>query len=264
MIDNLWLVLLGFAAGTAGSMVGFGGGIMISPVLAFLGFNPALIASNSLFGTFGNLSGATLTHAARKKIRYSLGLKLGLLSIPGTVVGAVTATYTESDLFNVMLGIVLAVSAFMLLRGKMRGGNHRSMRFMTVVMVMASMSAGVVSSFFGIGGGVIIVPFMVLIMGMKIKEVAILSQPALLVIAFAGLIVHGALGNPDIYQAIPLLIGGFCGGLLGVRLSTRLKGRHMQIILSALIFSAAARLIWEFVEGAYQGAFLILGKILSN
>lgn len=264
MIDNLWLILLGFAAGTAGSMVGFGGGIMISPVLAFLGFNPALIASNSLFGTFGNLSGATLTHAKRKKIKYSLGIKLGLLSIPGTAVGAIAATYTESDLFNIMLGAILAVSAFMLLRGKMKEGNQQSMRFMTVIMVIASMSAGVVSSFFGIGGGVVIVPFMVLIMGMKMKEVAIMSQPALLVIAFVGLVVHGTLGNPDIYQAIPLLIGGFCGGLLGVRLSTRLKGRQMQIILSALIFSAAARLIWEFAEDVYQGAFLILGKILSN
>ena len=57
MLENLWLILLGLAAGTAGSMVGFGGGIMISPVLAFLGFHPALIASNSLFGTFGNSAG---------------------------------------------------------------------------------------------------------------------------------------------------------------------------------------------------------------
>ena len=73
MIDSLWLILLGLGAGTAGSMVGFGGGIMISPVLAFLGFPLALIASNSLFGTFGNLSGATLTHAVKKRIKYSLG-----------------------------------------------------------------------------------------------------------------------------------------------------------------------------------------------
>ncbi len=264
MIENLWLVLLGFAAGTAGSMVGFGGGIMISPVLAFLGFNPAVIASSSLFGTFGNLGGATLTHAKRKKIKWSLGLKLGLLSIPGTAIGAIAAAYTESNLFNIMLGSILAVSAFMLVRGKMKEGRQHSMRFMTVIMVIASMSAGIVSSFFGIGGGVVIVPFMILVMGMKMKEVAIMSQPALLVIAFVGLVVHGTLGNPDIYQGIPLLIGGFCGGLLGVRLSTRLKGRQMQLILSALIFSASARLIWEFAEDVYQGTFLALSRMLSS
>ena len=264
MLDNLWLILLGFAAGTAGSMVGFGGGIMISPVLAFLGFHPALIASNSLFGTFGNLSGATVTHAVKKRIRYSLGLKLGIMSIPGTAAGAIMAEHIESDLFNVMLGGILAVSAYMLFRGKMREGSGNPMRFMAVMMVMASISAGIVSSFFGIGGGVVIVPFMVLVMGMKMKEVAVMSQPALLVIAFVGLVVHGSLGHPDMYQAMLLLAGGFGGGLLGVRISRRLKGRHMQIILSVLIFSAAARLIWGFLEETYSVGLLALGKMLPS
>ncbi len=264
MLENLWLILLGFGAGTAGSMVGFGGGIMISPVLAFLGFPPSLIASNSLFGTFGNLGGATLTHAVRKKIKYSLGLKLGLMSIPGTALGALMAEYAESDLFNVMLGSILAISAYMLFRGKMKERGNSPMRFMAVMMVLASISAGIVSSFFGIGGGVVIVPFMVLVMGMKMKEVAVMSQPALLVIAFVGLIVHGSLGHPDMYQAALLLAGGFAGGLLGVRLSGRLKGRQMQIILSALIFSAAARLFWEFLEGVYQGGLLMLHRMLPG
>lgn len=264
LIDNLWLILLAFGAGTAGSMVGFGGGIMISPVLAFMGFNPALIASSALSGTFGNLSGATITHAIRKKMKYSLGIKLGLLSIPGTAIGAIAANHIESDLFNVMLGIILAISAFILIRGKMKEGKKQPMRFITVVMVLASMAAGVVSSFFGIGGGVIIVPFMILVLGMKIKEVAILSQPALLVIAFVGLVVHGTIGHLDMYLAIFLLVGGFCGGLVGVRLSTRLKGRQMQIILSALIFSAAARLIWGYIEETYFVGLVIVSKILSN
>ena len=264
MIDSLWLILLGLGAGTAGSMVGFGGGIMISPVLAFLGFPPALIASNSLFGTFGNLSGATLTHAVKKRIKYSLGIKLGIMALPGTAVGALLPVYADPDLFNVMLGGILALSAYMLFRGKMKEGGGSSTRFMAVLMTLAGISAGIVSSFFGIGGGVVIVPFMVLVLGMKMKEVAISSQPALMVIAFAGLVVHGALGHPDMYQALLLLAGGFCGGLLGVRLSRRLGGRQMRIILSALIFSAAIRLFWEAAEQAYQGSLLVLHRLLPG
>ena len=263
MIESLWLVLLGFAAGAAGSMVGFGGGIMIAPALTFMGFPPSLVASSSLFGTFGNLGGATLTHALKRRIRYSLGLKLGLLSIPGTAFGALLAQYAKSDLFSVLLGIILAVSAYMLFRGKGKNDGEkkeeeegpkksgRLTRSMTLMMIMASISAGVVSSFFGIGGGVVIVPFMILVMGMRLKEVVVSSQPALLVIAFVGLAVHGFIGNTDIAQAAFLLVGGFGGGLVGVRLSQRLGGRHLQIILSTLIAVAAIRLFWVSIEEVY-------------
>ena len=265
MIESLWLVLLGFAAGAAGSTVGFGGGIMIAPVLTFMGFPPSLVASSSLFGTFGNLGGATLTHALKRRIRYSLGLKLGLLSIPGTAFGVILAQYAQSDLFSVLLGIILAVSAYMLFRGNGKNDDEkkeeeeeegpkkpgRLTRSMTLMMIMASISAGVVSSFFGIGGGVVIVPFMILVMGMRLKEVVVSSQPALLVIAFVGLAVHGFIGNTDIVQAALLLVGGFGGGLVGVRLSQRLGGRHLQIILSALIAVAAIRLFWASIEEVY-------------
>ena len=274
MIESLWLVLLGFAAGAAGSMVGFGGGIMIAPALTFMGFPPSLVASSSLFGTFGNLGGATLTHALKRRIRYSLGLKLGLLSIPGTAFGALLAQYAKSDLFSVLLGIILAVSAYMLFRGKGKNDGEkkeeeegpkksgRLTRSMTLMMIMASILAGIVSSFFGIGGGVVIVPFMILVMGMRLKEVVVSSQPALLVIAFVGLAVHGFIGNTDIAQAVFLLVGGFGGGLVGVRLSQRLGGRHLQIILSTLIAVAAIRLFWASIEEVYgssvSGSLFIL------
>ena len=274
MIESLWLVLLGFAAGAAGSMVGFGGGIMIAPALTFMGFPPSLVASSSLFGTFGNLGGATLTHALKRRMRYSLGLKLGLLSIPGTAFGALLAQYAKSDLFSVLLGIILAVSAYMLFRGKGKNDGEkkeeeegpkksgRLTRSMTLMMIMASILAGIVSSFFGIGGGVVIVPFMILVMGMRLKEVVVSSQPALLVIAFVGLAVHGFIGNTDIAQAAFLLVGGFGGGLVGVRLSQRLGGRHLQIILSTLIAVAAIRLFWASIEEVYgssvSGSLFIL------
>ena len=49
MIENLWLIPLGFAAGVLGSIIGLGGGIIAVPVMTFAGFPPTLAASNSLF-----------------------------------------------------------------------------------------------------------------------------------------------------------------------------------------------------------------------
>ena len=264
MIDQIWLVALAFGAGTAASLVGFGSGIMVSPVLAFSGFAPTQVASGSIFSTFGNLSGATLTHMIRKNMKYSLGIKLGLMAIPGSIAGAILDKYADPEIFNIMLGCILAFSAYMLLRGKISTGEGLSTRYMAVAMVPASIAAGIVSSFFGIGGGVVIVPFMVLGMGMDMKEVAVKSQPALIIMAFTGVIVHSYLGHTEILQAALLLAGGFAGGLLGVRLSRRLGGRQMRIILSVLIFSAAARLLWAAAEDAYHGLMPILGLVTGK
>ena len=82
MIDQLWLIPLGFAAGILGSMIGLGGGIIVVPVLTFLGFPPTAAASNSLFAALSNAIASTISYSRQKRIEYSLGLKLGLLTIP--------------------------------------------------------------------------------------------------------------------------------------------------------------------------------------
>ena len=262
MADPILLILLAFGAGAATSLVGFGSGIMIAPVLAFLGFSPGQVASGSIFGTLGNLSGATFVRAARRKMEYSLGLKIGLIAVPGSIAGAVLDSYVEPGLFNVLLGAVLVLSACMLLRGRASGGGL-SARGAAMVMVPASVSAGMVSSFFGIGGGVIVVPFMLLGMGMKMKEVAVVAQPALIVIALVGVLSHWHLGHADFPDALLLLAGAFAGGLLGDRLSRRLGERQMRLILSLLIFGAAARLFWATAEDAYRTGLPVLAASLG-
>ena len=83
MFEELWLIPLGFAAGLLGSLIGLGGGIIIVPVLTFAGFSPTLAASTSLFGAFSNAVASTVSYARQKRINYSIGLKLGVLTING-------------------------------------------------------------------------------------------------------------------------------------------------------------------------------------
>ena len=59
MIDQLWLIPLGFAAGVLGSMIGLGGGIIVVPILTFLGIPPTVAASNSLFAALSNSIAST-------------------------------------------------------------------------------------------------------------------------------------------------------------------------------------------------------------
>ncbi len=111
MIDQLWLIPLGFAAGVLGSMIGLGGGIIVVPVLTFFGFSPTLAASNSLFAAFSNAVASTISYSRQKRIEFSLGLKLGLLTIPGTVLGAYISSDVTPEIFKILFGFVLISSA---------------------------------------------------------------------------------------------------------------------------------------------------------
>ena len=250
MIDQLWLILLGFAAGVLGSMIGVGGGIIVVPALTFLGFPPTVAASNSLFAALSNSIASTISYSRQKRIEFSLGLKLGLLTIPGTVLGAIISTDDSPDLFKFLFGFVLIASAaYIFLRKKIEDKEKILSKQMMVFAIGASFFAGIISSFFGVGGGIIFVPLMVVGMGMTMKRAAPTSQLILLFASLSGVIVHSILGHPDFLQAGFLAIGAFIGGLIGARLSIDIKERYLQILISVVIVIAAGKLFIDSLMG---------------
>jgi uncharacterized membrane protein YfcA len=254
MIDQLWLIPLGFVAGVLGSMIGLGGGIVVVPVLTFFGFPPTLAASNSLFAAFSNAIGSTISYSRQKRIEYSLGLKLGLLSIPGTILGAYLSSDVTPGIFKVLFGLVLISSAvYIYLRKKIETKEKKLTKQMIVFAIGASFFAGIISSFFGIGGGTIFVPLMVVGIGMTMKKAAPTSQFILLFASLSGIIAHSILGHPDFIQAGLLAAGAFVGGLVGARLSLDIKERYLQILVSVIIIIAAIKL---FLDSASENLFL--------
>ncbi|AFS83030.1 sulfite exporter TauE/SafE family protein [Candidatus Nitrosopumilus sediminis] len=254
MIDQLWLIPLGFAAGILGSMIGLGGGVIVVPVLTFLGFPPTAAASNSLFAALSNAIASTISYSKQKRIEYPLGLKLGLLSIPGTVLGALISSDVAPDVFKILFGFVLIASAaYIFLRKKIETREKTISKQMTVFAIGASFFAGIISSFFGIGGGIIFVPLMVVGMGMAMKKAAPTSQMILLFASFSGVVVHSLLGHPDFFQAGLLAIGSFIGGLVGARLSIDIKERYLQILVSVVILIASAKLFYDSLSGNVFG-----------
>ena len=246
MFDQFWLILLGFAAGMLGSMIGLGGGIIVVPVLTFLGFPPTTAASNSLFAALSNAVASTVSYSKQKRIEFPLGLKLGLLSIPGTMLGAVISTDVAPGIFKILFGLVLIASAaYIFLRKKIETREKTLSKQMIVFVVGASFFAGIISAFFGIGGGIIFVPLMVAGMGMTMKKAAPTSQLILLFSSLSGVIIHSILGHPDFTQAGLLAIGSFVGGLVGARLSLEIKERYLQILVSSVILIASAKLFFD-------------------
>ena len=249
---DLWLLLLGFAAGVLGSMIGLGGGIVVVPVLTFLGFSPALAASNSLFAAFSNAIASSISYAKQKRIEYSLGLKLGLLAIPGTVLGAFISHDITPSLFKILFGIVLiASSVYIFSRRKIEPKKYNLSKQVMVLATGASFFAGIISSLFGIGGGIVFVPLMVIVIGLSMKIAAPTSQFILLFVSASGMAVHTLLGHPDFYQALLLAIGAFGGGLVGSRLSLEITEKKLRIIVTIVMIAAAIKLFIDSLEGTF-------------
>ena len=114
MFENLWLIPLGFVAGVVGSIIGLGGGIIVVPVLTILGFSHTVAASSSLFAAFSNSIASSVSYAKQKRIEYKLGLKLGLMSIPGTILGAFISSEATPSMFKILFGVVMIASCLYL------------------------------------------------------------------------------------------------------------------------------------------------------
>ncbi len=246
LFENLWLVPLGLVAGIIGSMIGLGGGFVVVPVLTFFGFSPPLAASESLFAAFCNAVASTLSYSRQKRIVYSVGLKLALLSIPGTVLGAYLTDITSPPLFKLLFGIVLIGSSiYIYARRKMEPKEYNLSKQMMVFAVSASFFAGIISSLFGIGGGTVFVPLMVIGIGLSMKMAAPTSQFILMFAAASGMIVHSILGHPDYVQAGLLSAGAFAGGLIGSKLSLKVEERKLRIFVTIVLIATAIKLFMD-------------------
>ena len=249
MFEDLWLIPLGFVAGLLGSIIGLGGGIIIVPVLTFMGFPPTAAASNSLFAAFSNAVSSSLSYAKQKRIEYSIGLRLGLFCIPGSVLGALVSTEITPSIFKILFGIILiSASIYIFSKRKIESRDSNRSKQVMVLLIGASFFAGIISGLFGIGGGIIFVPIMVILMGLMMKNAAPTSQFILLFAASSGLITHSLLGHPDFFHALLLASGAFVGGLVGARLSLEIKERWLKFLIIAAMIAASVKLFIDSLE----------------
>src|SRR5919199_549922 len=204
--------MVGLGAGTLGSVIGIGGGIIITPVLTLMGFTPVHIASTSLIAVTSTSASSTIAYYRQKKIDYSTALKMVIFSIPGSIVGAFISN---------------SVSLLLCYAG--------------------TFIAGIISSLFGVGGGIIFVPIMVLIFQMTMAKAAPTSQLILFITSLMGTFTHILLSNPDYFNALSLAAGAFIGGQIGAILSNYLRESVLQKLLSIFLIATAIKFMLDVI-----------------
>ncbi|MDD3643576.1 MAG: sulfite exporter TauE/SafE family protein, partial [Candidatus Krumholzibacteria bacterium] len=180
MGELLWLIPLGFAVGTLGTLIGAGGGFVLMPVLLLLypESDPGTVTAVSLAVVCLNTASGSWAYARARRIDFRSGLLFAAATIPGAVAGALTTDWIPRRGFNGIFGVVMIAAAAYLVLHRPRGpatARGAAARLTTRALVDAygiehrysysmrlgmwiSLLVGYLSSLLGIGGGVIHVP----------------------------------------------------------------------------------------------------------
>ncbi len=243
-MEALWIIIgLVFVTAFVLSMFGQGGGSVYTPILYLLGYPVLIAVSTSLVLTLLTSVSAGYQFYRNRMIDY----KRALLFVPGIIVGSLTGSVVDNlKLVNptillwVFVGFLLVAGGRMIYslreRGRAEGECPTSFSRRTyALIIIVSFLIGVLSSMLGIGGGIIIVPFMVYVCGYPTRWAAGASHLIILFSALFGVIGHSAFGNLDLRlilgTGIAVLIGGTLGGRLGVRMKSGLMKVGVGIVM---------------------------------
>ena len=183
ILEYIMLLFIGLIAGTVGALVGLGGGIIIVPLLIGLhSLSPQLAVGTSMVTVVFTGLSSTLTYMKHKRVDYKSGLILFIGSGPGGIIGSWANKFLNQDTFSLYFGIFLIfVSILLMLRDKLKplslsntsvikrsftdnDGNTVHYQFPPFLAIFIAFIVGFISGLFGIGGGALLVPAMMLLL----------------------------------------------------------------------------------------------------
>lgn len=267
MQDQWWLLLvLGLAVGTLGTLIGTGGGFILVPVLLMLApaSDPVHITAISLAVVFLSATSGSIAYIRMKRVDLHSALWLGLATLPGAILGAISTSWVPRQQFNLVFGILLLMASVYLLvkpgqaeesKGEPgpkdtkreltdASGTQHIYHFSMPVGVSLSVVIGYLSSLLGIGGGIIHVPVLSRTLNFPVHIATATSQVILGFMALVGTITHLTQGHLDgSFVTVGLVgIGSVVGAQLGARLSSRMHGAGIIRILAIALGVVGVRI----------------------
>ena len=251
----LALALVGFVIGLLSGILGVGGGTIMVPVFRlFIGLSAIESTATSLFTIVPTSLSGALTRIREKTCVLSLGLTLGLGGALTSPVGVWLASISPGWLIMVAAALVIAYSAVsMFMKAiRMKGMSAveddqqvRLSRRQLALGLMIGAFAGLGSGYIGVGGGFLMVPLMVNILGVSMKEASGTSLVAMVILAIPGVVEHVMLGNIDYLVGVAVALGSIPGAIAGAHLVKKIPERVLRFTFSFFLLIAAGLLAFN-------------------
>ena len=274
-VNAFLLFGLGGLVGILSGMFGVGGGFLMTPLLFFIGIPPAVaVATGSNQIVASSVSGL-LAHLKRKTVDLRMGTVLLIGGLFGAAMGIAIFNHLRAlgqvDLlvqlcYVVFLGTIGALMLFESLRALQRAKKPGAkitrrkhgwvstlpfkMKFRVsglyisvIPPLMVGWAVGVLAGIMGVGGGFIMVPAMIYMLGMPTKVVIGTSLFQIIFVATFTTLSHAITNETvDVVLALFLLIGGVIGAQFGTRIGLKMKAEQLRVLLAVLVLAVCIKL----------------------
>ncbi len=273
------LIILGLAVGFLSGMFGVGGGFLMTPLLILMGIPPAVaVASEANHILAASVSGF-LAHMRRKNFDFLMGIILLTGGVVGSIIGVFLLKYLlsigyEKIFISISYVLILIVVGFYMLKesisslknisdGKIKKLHdhawfhglpfklkfRKSHLYISVLPpIIIGLIAGILSSVMGVGGGFILIPAMIYILGMPTQIVVGTSLMQIIFVTLVSTIMHSYINQTvDVVLSSLLLLGAVIGAQIGTRVMIRLKGEQIRFLFAIIIILVATVLLLELL-----------------
>ena len=278
---NAFLLLgIGGLVGILSGMFGVGGGFLITPLLFFIGIPPAVAVATSTNQVVASSFSALLAHLKRKTVDMVMGTVLLIGGLVGSALGVLLFNYLRSlgqvdllvqlcyVLFLGVIGSLMFVESLNAIRRANRPGARPVRRkhnwvhnlplkmkfrvsglYISVIPpLLVGIFVGVLAAIMGVGGGFIMVPAMIYLLGMPTKVVIGTSLFQIIFVAGFTTVLHATTNHTvDVVLALLLLIGGVIGAQFGTRIGVRMKAEQLRILLAMLVLGVCIKLAFDLL-----------------
>ncbi len=277
------LVILGIGAflGLIMGLVGVGGGFLLTPLMMFLGIPPPVAVASVANQLVAPSVSGVLSHWKRSNVDFKMGTVLLLGGIVGSSIGVILfnflgkigqldfvikssyvifLTLIGALMFSESLRLILRTRKGKVTRGKLHQHNwlhglpfkmrfRKSKLYISVLLpILIGVIVGVFAALMGIGGGFIIVPAMIYLLGMPTSLVVGTSLFQIIFVAANTTVLQASQNQTvDIILATILLLGSVIGVQVGSRFTNILKGEYLRLILSSIIILVSLKLLIDLV-----------------
>jgi uncharacterized membrane protein YfcA len=276
-VNGLWIVLLGGITGILSGLFGVGGGFLTTPLLIFYGVPPTVAAASASTQVTGASVSGVLAHSKRNGVDYRMGAVMVAGGGIGAGIGSLLFRFFRSigqidvvinALYVVLLGSIgtlMAREAWQALRGDPNAAAPRRRRHHPLVAslpgrwrfyrsglyisplapLLLGVIVGTLTMLMGVGGGFILVPAMLYILGMSANVVVGTSLYNILFVTVVTTMMHSLTTKAvDIVLVGLLLIGSVTGAQMGTQVAARFAPEKLRIVLAVIVLVIAVRMFF--------------------
>ena len=256
--------------------MGVGGGVIVVPILILLfDLNANRAVGTSLLMIVFTALSATFAYVRQKRIDWKVGLVAATTTVPGAVIGGFATKYVPSSFLSIILGVTIFLIAAAMLRRSYRTGKAATVVargpqarkgvwarrivdstgkvFEYDAKIYSGLAflflGGLASGFLGIGGGLIVVPIFVAMVGLSIHIAVATSMLTMIFTSIAGVSTHILLGNVLVDYAAPLVVGILIGAQLGARTAKQLRSTGLERVFAVAVLLIGIVLIIRQLMG---------------